>query len=70
MSTPTKKQPNTPTWLSAHDIAQELQVSLSKAYQVARALPHFRIPGGRTLRVSAADFNAYLQANTTRGRHV
>jgi hypothetical protein len=55
-------------WLSAHDVAERLRVSLSSARAVMRRLPRLKL--GRISRVRAEDLEALLAANVRQPRQL
>lgn len=50
------------TYLTAQDIATELRVHLSTAYEWIRQMPYLKI--GSTIRVSRKDFDRWLEEKT------
>jgi hypothetical protein len=52
--------------LTADDIAEELQVSRSKAYEIMHEIPHLEA-GRRCLRVTRAAFDAWLRRREVPG---
>lgn len=50
------------TALTAEDVAEELQIGLSKAYEILKEMP--RLKHGKTLRVTRTVFARWKEANT------